>query len=423
MFWPAWAVVWLAAALAALAAGGWAGHTRASPWSGGAAVEGARQSPVEEVGECRRFAWMVPLAGPVEAAAEPVEAPVGSTSSPMEAEPAEAVRIAVIGDYGDASRAAADVAALVKSWQPDIVVTTGDNNYPSGAAETIDRNVGRFYSQFIAPYRGRHGPGGTVNRFFPTLGNHDWDAAQGVGRLPQPYLDYFTLPPGPGEERYYEVVWGPVHIFAVDSDYREPHGTTADSRQAQWLRQALARSTAAWKLVVMHEPPYSSGRHGSTPRLRWPFKAWGATAVLSGHDHTYERLVIDGFPYFVNGLGGQSRYRFREPLPGSQVRYNADSGAMLIEATPQRITFRFVTRRGETIDVYRIERPAEAFSPLRPTAVRRHRHRSRSACSVLTQHQGQEAARRHPTCAGVFQVEVGGVTVADVRIANAVEGQ
>lgn len=347
----AWAAAWLVATTLALVAGGRWGVSaqehplsvaakgngaHLSPWSGVAPAEAALPLG-EEVGECRRFAQRTPTA-----------------------EPGEVVRIAVIGDYGDGSRAAADVAALVKSWRPDIVVTTGDNNYPSGAAETIDRNVGRFYSAFIAPYRGQYGPGGTVNRFFPTLGNHDWDARQGVGRPPQPYLDYFTLPPGPGEERYYDVVWGPVHLFALDSDYREPHGTTADGRQARWLRQGLARSTAPWKLVVMHEPPYSSGRHGSTARLRWPFKAWGATAVLSGHDHTYERLVVDGFPYFVNGLGGQSRYRFREPLPGSQVRYNADSGAMLIEATPQRITFRFVTRRGETIDEYRIERPAEA---------------------------------------------------------------
>ncbi len=280
------------------------------------------------------------------------------------------VRIAVIGDFGDGSQAAADVAALVKSWNPDIVVTTGDNNYPDGAAETMDGNVGRFYHEFIAPYRGRYGAGADVNRFFPTLGNHDWNARRGRGAPPQPYIDYFTLPEGPGQERYYDVVWGPVHIFAVDSDYREPHGTETGTRQWRWLRQRLAESSAPWKLVVMHEPPYSSGRHGSTARLRWPFKAWGATAVLSGHDHTYERLVIAGFPYFVNGLGGSSRYRFLLPVAGSQVRYNADAGAMLIEATPQRIIFRFVTRRGETIDEYRIERPAEASSLLGPSVVR-----------------------------------------------------
>ncbi len=240
------------------------------------------------------------------------------------------VRIAVIGDYGDDSQVEADVAALARSWKPDFVVTTGDNNYPSGAAGTIDSAVGRHYHDFIAPYIGIYGPGADTNRFFPTLGNHDWDATTRTTRLPQPYLNYFELP---GNERYYDVAWGPVQIFAVDSDYREPDGSSSDSIQAAWLRQRLAASTTPWKLVLMHEPPYSSGLHGSSTRLRWPYQAWGASAVLSGHDHTYERVVLDGFPYFVNGLGGSSRTWFVVPIPGSQVRYNADSGAMLIEAS------------------------------------------------------------------------------------------
>lgn len=277
------------------------------------------------------------------------------------------VRIAVIGDYGDGSQAEADVAALVAGWNPDIVVTTGDNNYPDGAAETIDAHVGRFYHPYIAPYRGQYGVGAATNRFFPVLGNHDWNARLGPGQPPQPYIDYFTLPEGPGQERYYDVVWGPVHLFAVDSDYREPDGTEAGTTQWLWLRQRLAESTAPWKLVVTHEPPYSSGRHGSTTRLRWPFQAWGATAMLSGHDHTYERLEIDGFPYFVNGLGGASRYWFLLPAAGSQIRYNKDYGAMLIEATLQRITFRFITRDGQEIDRHVIERgvPAERTPPAR----------------------------------------------------------
>ena len=262
---------------------------------------------------------------------------------------ADKVRIAVIGDYGDDSQTEADVAALVRSWKPDFVVTTGDNNYPSGAAGTIDSAVGRHYHEFIAPYLGIYGSGADTNRFFPTLGNHDWDATTRATRLPQPYLNYFELP---GNERYYDVAWGPVHIFAVDSDYREPDGSSSDSIQANWLRWRLAASTAPWKLVLMHEPPYSSGLHGSSTRLRWPYQAWGANAVLSGHDHTYERVVLDGFPYIVNGLGGSSRTWFVVPIPGSQVRYNADSGAMLIEASRERITFKFVSRKGQVIDKY-----------------------------------------------------------------------
>ena len=142
------------------------------------------------------------------------------------------VRFAVIGDYGSASQPEADVATLVKSWSPDFIITVGDNNYPSGAASTIDDNIGQNYHDFIAPYLGLWGPGAASNRFFPSLGNHDW-ATTGA----QPYLDYFTLP---NNERYYDLIWGPVHLFAIDSDQNEPDGVTSASIQAGWLQSELA---------------------------------------------------------------------------------------------------------------------------------------------------------------------------------------
>ncbi len=258
------------------------------------------------------------------------------------------VRFAVIGDYGTGSKKAGEVAKLVQGWQPDFIITTGDNNYEDGAASTIDRNIGQFYHDYIAPYRGVYGPGADVNRFFPSLGNHDWHTAGAA-----PYLDYFTLP---GNERYYEFTSGPVHLFAIDSDPAEPDGVTSDSTQGQWLADALAASDSCWDIVYMHHAPYASGRYGPHDRVQWPYRAWGADAVLAGHDHNYERLVIDGFPYFVNGLGGKSRYRFLSVEPGSEVRYNAGFGAMLVEATTQSIVFQFVTTKGQVIDRFEVNK-------------------------------------------------------------------
>jgi hypothetical protein len=256
----------------------------------------------------------------------------------------EVIRFAVIGDYGEGGQAELDIANLVKSWTPDFIITVGDNNYPSGAAETIDRNVGQFYHEFISPYLGTYGPGADQNRFFPTVGNHDWDTAQG-----RAYLDYFTLP---GNERYYDFVWGPLHFFALNSDSREPDGVGMSSVQALWLQARLAESTSPWKIVFMHHPPFSSGLHGPVDWMRWPFKEWGASVVLSGHDHVYERLVIDGLPYFINGLGGGAIYYFTNIQEGSQARYSADWGAMLVVADRQQMTFQFINRMGEIIDTY-----------------------------------------------------------------------
>jgi hypothetical protein len=253
---------------------------------------------------------------------------------------------AVIGDYGSAGSNEEDVANLLKSWNPDFVITTGDNNYPDGEALTIDENIGQYYHEFIYPYQGSYGPGATSNKFFPSLGNHDWHTPNA-----QPYLDYFTLP---NNERYYDFEWGNVHFFAIDSDSDEPDGAEHPSIQSQWLQNALTNSTSQWKVVYFHHPPYSSGSHGNKDRMQWPFQAWGATVVLSGHDHTYERILINGLTYFVNGLGGSSRYSFGNPIPGSQVRYRDDYGAMLVFADVDSINFKFINVEDSLIDSYTI---------------------------------------------------------------------
>jgi hypothetical protein len=272
---------------------------------------------------------------------------VTPTQSPSPT-PEPVIVFAVIGDYGSGNRKARQVADLVESWQPDFIITTGDNNYPSGSAETIDATIGKFYHEYISPYHGAFGDGAEQNRFFPSLGNHDWMTGGA-----SPYLKYFALP---GNERYYDFTWGPLHLFAVDADSNEPDGVGRSSRQADWLQAGLAEATEPWKIVYFHQSPYSSGLHGSVEWMRWPFKDWGATAVLSGHDHVYERLLVDGLVYFVNGLGGGNIYPFGDRLDGSKVRFNDDYGAMRVEATSNKIEFQFITQGGEVIDTYEIER-------------------------------------------------------------------
>ena len=113
---------------------------------------------------------------------------------------------------------------------------------------------------------------------------------------------------------------GSVHFFSINNTQYEPDGYKYPSTQASWLQAGLAASDSAFNIVLMHYPAYSSGSiHGSQPSAQWPFEAWGATAVISGHDHDYERILRDDngdgqtMPYFVAGLGGFGRYRFSYP--------------------------------------------------------------------------------------------------------------
>jgi hypothetical protein len=274
----------------------------------------------------------------------------GDLNAPAARAPGTPTRFAAIGDYGYAGPAEQAVADLVKAWRPEFIVTLGDNNYPLGSADTIDLNIGLFYHEFIAPYVGRFGCGATRNRFFPTMGNHDWFSSEA-----RPYLDYFTLP---GNERYYDITWGDVQLFALDSDPHEPDGVKADSVQAAWLREGLAASNARWKIVAMHHAPYSSGPHGSTRALQWPYKQWGADLVLSGHDHHYERFQVDGLPYIVNGLGGAVFYPIRGAAAGSAARFNENAGALFVEADATTLRARFLAVDGRQIDQLELSKEA-----------------------------------------------------------------
>lgn len=193
----------------------------------------------------------------------------------------------------------------------------------------------------------------------PSLGNHDWQAIQcSQGNCSGPYMNYFTLP---GNERTYDVDMGLMHLFVVNSNAGEPQGITSSSVQATWLRNGLAASTSCFDVVVFHHPPYSTGSHGSTVKMRWPFAAWGAEVVMNGHEHSYERLDVAGMPYFVNGLGGKSKYNFGNATslpPGvtSKARYNAQFGAMLVTVSQTGLTSQFFNTAGTLIDTYTLSK-------------------------------------------------------------------
>src|SRR5436190_1657642 len=132
--------------------------------------------------------------------------------------------IGVIGDYGAAYAGGASlsnvqaVANLIKSWNPDFIITTGDNSYPNNEPSNIDTNIGQFFHEYIYPYVGTFGAGASSNRFWPSIGNHEWPF--GVAGL-APYQAYFTLP---GNERYYNHRQGAVELFACVGDQQDPDG-------------------------------------------------------------------------------------------------------------------------------------------------------------------------------------------------------
>jgi hypothetical protein len=101
-------------------------------------------------------------------------------------------------------------------------------------------------------------------------------------------------------------------------------GCDQGSPQVRWLRDDLAAHPSDCLLAYWHHPRWSSGRHGSDPSTDefWQdLRGAGADVVLSGHDHSYERLTVDGVREFVVGTGGRSLYPFEKPpIDGTEAR-------------------------------------------------------------------------------------------------------
>ena len=286
------------------------------------------------------------FAGRAIAACAAVLALGGATVQGPEAQ--GSVRFAVIGDIGGSvpgeprPEIVAELVNRLKAWNPDFIVTVGDNNHTAGT--DYDANVGQHFHEYIGNYKGTYGAGSPTNRFFPALGNHDYSA--GITA----YLNYFTLP---GNERYYDFTAGAAHFFIINSQSGEPDGTTGTSQQAQWLQGAMSQSTAPWNFVFLHNSPYtSSARYGGTTGMRWSYRAWGADSVFSGHVHVCERLFVDGLRYFVAGVFGETVSGFNTPVPGSEFRYGNDYGFMVVDVGGTSTTFRFVNLAGAVVEAY-----------------------------------------------------------------------
>ncbi|RWA77666.1 MAG: hypothetical protein E5X49_07590 [Mesorhizobium sp.] len=230
-------------------------------------------------------------------------------------------RYAVFGDYGDTDLSGEKaVSAMIHAWNVDFVLTIGDNVY---APQVMDAAVGQQYHDYIGNYQGAYGSGSAINRFFPTLGNHEYNE-NNVGT----YLNYFTLP---DNERYYDFQVGPVHFFALNSNKQEPDGRSSTSVQGHWMQNLLASSDASFNVAYFHHTPYNPS--GYTATMRWPFEQWGVDAVFAGHQHNYYRENRDDngdgvyLPYTTTGLGGSGK---SVPNVGTSLVTVTDQG-MLIE--------------------------------------------------------------------------------------------
>jgi hypothetical protein len=271
---------------------------------------------------------------------------------------------ATFGDYGAASINEANVATLVKSWNPDFIVSLGDNNYlPVTTMANWETAVGNYYGDYIL---GRTDglyskQTATEQRFFALIGNHDYGTGSGLGvaaailngnnsYFRAYFIDNATggaprLPISTGRADstgiYYEFVKGSCHFFMIDSNQTLTNPDFLTETQT-WLTDRIAASTAPWKILACHHSSYgTSSNYATTSQMTWVASVPGINVVLQAHAHVYERLQVNQTTILNVGTGGTSLYSFGSgPIPEDRFR-SANYGAVLASASDNGLKFQY----------------------------------------------------------------------------------
>lgn len=236
--------------------------------------------------------------------------------------------IAVVGDFGSGKPAEGRVSSMVSQFNPSFVVTAGDNVYTNKGYEKL---VEAYYPQEIVA----------------ATGNHDY--LVGIDKF-----DSFFAIDSNSRTYSYQSKSG-AEFFILDSTAGLASKAVRENQEA-WLIKALAKSEANFKIVVLHHPPYSSSKHGSTKRYQWDYASMGADLVISGHDHTYERIIRRGGMYIVNGAGGAKLYKCKDLVYGSLGCNDKRYGALFLYVNESQLRGVFRGTNREVLDTFTINR-------------------------------------------------------------------
>jgi predicted phosphodiesterase len=270
----------------------------------------------------------------------------GPISLRTHAETTAGLKVAVIGDSGFGEPLTARLVEQMMEHSPDMVIHTGDLVYR--AYEEGDPAMA-FAAKFFSPFR----PALERVPVYAVIGNHDTESH--VFYAGRPFYEQ-VFPPlerqQPLAERWSAFTVGEVQFILLDSQVF--YNTPGREAQTSFLAERLADPLPAYSVVIFHIAPYTSGLHGNDGA---PIRAaWrdllvnaGVPLVLSGHDHNYERLLVDGIVYLVSGGGSSSLYSSSGRLAFSQV-FAAEPHYVLLDWVQAGIRGRAVGLGGEILD-------------------------------------------------------------------------
>jgi hypothetical protein len=270
---------------------------------------------------------------------------VGRTVRPPDP-PKGVFRFLVIGDTRTNVEEWLEVAGAAVESRAEFVVHVGD-------MVTLGTRDWEWDAQFWYP--GRVLLEGMP--IYPVIGNHEANAPL--------YDELFFGPEEDGGARNWAQEVGGVLLVGIDGAQDWSPG----SENVGWLESTLSRSDARFTLLITHYPGFSSAPHGRLgddghPRER-PARETretvipllvehGATAMVAGHDHVYERSELPGdLTALTCGGGGAGLYRKVEDAarqnPYSRV-FSSVHHYCVFEVDSATMAMRALTADGQLLD-------------------------------------------------------------------------
>jgi hypothetical protein len=250
------------------------------------------------------------------------------------------ISFVLAGDLGAGLTLQYNVAQVMKSQAPDLVIQVGDIIYPWFSAALADIRHFSIYE-----------PQMKNTPFFYAIGNHD------SYFNPVDYYNTFYLPTNKvtGAEQYYSFDHGDAHFVMLNSDLQAGAKYEPGSDQYNWLEADLAATRKPWKFLFFHHTMRTSSYHSvddydgngelDTLQLQRSFGTlaakYGVKVVFNAHDHIYEKMLpMNGVYNVTSGGGGALLYALSSLRPDSAqfwvqnhcVKVSIDGSTLALQA-------------------------------------------------------------------------------------------
>lgn len=262
------------------------------------------------------------------------------------------IRFGVIGDSGFGDPTTAALVDQLSTWDLDFIIHTGDVVYRGEEnAGPADAFQNKFFEMF-APLI-RHVP------VYPVIGNHEYDLPMRLDDRPYYYVAFPSFPPGlnvlgddDGERDWYALsIDGWRFVFLNTQMF---FGLPGSEEQLAWLESILSGQPESRSILTMHVPPYSQGEHQSdsalvAAELSGYLEASPVIMTLAGHDHNYQRFLLDGIHHFVSGGGSATLYDIQGTDPSLRHGLSV-SHILIVELRGTGVEVLALDSGGEVLD-------------------------------------------------------------------------